>query len=147
MRCPACSTQHPVASRALPDRPLCATQGVDPMYVWVPLAAPAGIMPWAQRRAGAQFMEEDTGVPELQVHCRLQWVRAVERGQVAHLDVALAGLGFSVVGCACLGCAVCRVPGHMPTLSEHASMLMHQAPTQPGCLSTCRRWRPQGPAG
>jgi hypothetical protein len=75
-----------------------AAQGVDPMYVWVPLAAPAGTLPWSHRRAGAQFMEEDSGVPELQVHARLQWVRSVERGQVAHLDVGLAGLGFSVVG-------------------------------------------------
>ena len=69
------------------------------MYVWVPLAAPAGTLPWSHRRAGAQFMEEDSGVPELQAHVRLQWVRSVERGQIAHLNVGLAGLGFSVVGC------------------------------------------------
>lgn len=73
------------------------------MYIWLPLAAPAGMLPWHPRRATGQFMEAGTGVPELQVHMRLQWVRQVERGQIVHLDVSLEGLGFSVVGCGPLG--------------------------------------------
>ena len=66
-------------------------QGVDPMYVWLPLAAPAGSCPGATRRAARAVHGGGHGVPELQVHMRLQWVRQVERGQIVHLDVGLEG--------------------------------------------------------
>ncbi|BDA48868.1 probable vacuolar protein sorting-associated protein 13A at C-terminar half [Coccomyxa sp. Obi] len=73
-------------------------QGVDPMYVWLPLTAAKTSLPWHSRHSGVHFIESVAGVPELQVHLRLQWVRQVERGRIMHLDLNMEGLGFSVVG-------------------------------------------------
>lgn len=76
----------------------CSFQGVDPLYVWMPLTAAKTSLPWHSRHSGAHFIESVAGVPELQVHLRLQWVRQVERGRIMHLDLNMEGLGFSVVG-------------------------------------------------
>jgi hypothetical protein len=68
------------------------------MYVWLPLSAPSATFPWHGRRHSGHVVEQSHGVPELQVHLRLQWLRNVERGQTMHLDLSLEGMGLSVVG-------------------------------------------------
>lgn len=68
------------------------------MYVWVPLLAPSAMFSWHARRSSGHIVEQAVGIPELQVHLRLQWLRNVERGQTMHMDISLEGLGLSVVG-------------------------------------------------
>lgn len=46
---------------------LVCRQGVDPMYVWLPLTAVTATLPWHSRHAGAHFIDSAVGVPELQV--------------------------------------------------------------------------------
>ena len=49
-------------------------------------------------RQGASEGEHAGEVPELQVHLRFQWQRHVVRGQTINAEVALEGLGLSVMG-------------------------------------------------
>ena len=74
-------------------------QGDDPVYVWLPLAAPPSVGQRLTKHPGRLPEEASaSAVPELQLHLRLQWVRQVDRGQIMHLDFSLEGCGISVVG-------------------------------------------------